>query len=158
MIPTDCGSDWPGLVFLFFCSFCRVEWYLGNRWHCRVLPARMREQVPALESVGEPRHLFALGKELHGRCVDLPLSYGTHSNKDWVPPARLDPLPPCVSFTVRGRKPMADVLGKSSAAESRVQPSLPHSSVSTLKARDAVAVVEPWCPWRDSGVCSMCPG
>lgn len=53
---------------------------------------------------------------------------------------------------------MADVLGKSSATESRVQPSLPHSSVSTLKARDAVAVVEPWCPWRDSGVCSMCPG
>lgn len=63
MIPTDCGSDWPGLFF--FCSFCRVEWYLGNRWRCRVLPARMREQVPALESAGEPRHLFALGKELH---------------------------------------------------------------------------------------------
>lgn len=41
-----------------------------------MLPARMREQVPALESAGELRHLFALGKELHG-CVDLPLSYGT---------------------------------------------------------------------------------
>lgn len=45
----------------------------------------MREQVPALESAGEPRHLFALGKELHG-CIDLPLSYGTHSNKDCVRP------------------------------------------------------------------------
>lgn len=79
MIPTDCGSDWPDLFFFFFscfCSFCRIEWYLGNRWHYRMLPARMREQVPALESAGELRHLFALGKELHG-CVDLPLSYGT---------------------------------------------------------------------------------
>lgn len=43
-----------------------------------MLPARMREQVPALESAGELRHLFALGKELHGcGCVDFPLSYGT---------------------------------------------------------------------------------
>lgn len=53
---------------------------------------------------------------------------------------------------------MADVLGKSSATESRVQPSLPSFFCFHSKARDAVAVVEPWCPWRDSGVCSMCPG
>lgn len=83
-----------------FCSFCRIEWYLGDRWQCRMLPARMREQVSALESAGELRHLFALGKELHG-CVDLPLSYGTHSNRDCVGP-HPHLCPSLVGFTCWG--------------------------------------------------------
>lgn len=38
MIPTDCGSDWPGLVFLFmFLFFWRLEWYLENKLHYKVL-------------------------------------------------------------------------------------------------------------------------
>lgn len=144
MIPTDCGSDGQalGYFFLVFCSFCRIEWYLGNRWYCRMLPARMREQVPALESAGEPRHLFALGKELHG-CVDLPLSYGTHSNKDCVCPG-LDPLPFSCQFYRAGNKTHGfGMLG--SALPLSHGPS-PHSL--TPKARAALSVVEHGALWR----------
>lgn len=37
MIPTSCGSDWPGLVFLFLFLFFWKEWYLENKLHCKAL-------------------------------------------------------------------------------------------------------------------------
>lgn len=55
MIPTSCGSDWPGLVFVNVLFFWRIEWYLENQL---LLSARMREQAAALENAGKLYHMF----------------------------------------------------------------------------------------------------
>lgn len=92
MIPQTVGVIGQAVFFFFpcFCSFCRIEWYLGNRWHCRMLPARMREQVPALESAGELRHLFALARSCSAALTCLCLTVHTASRLCWPHP---DPLP-----------------------------------------------------------------
>lgn len=55
---------------------------------------------------GEPRHLFALGKELH-RCVDLPCLTVHTAIKPGFRPVSTLPPPPLVSFTVLAMKPVA---------------------------------------------------
>ena len=57
MIPTGCGSDWPGLVFLLcFCSFQEENAIWKINCVAKLLPARMREQTPALEHAGKLYH------------------------------------------------------------------------------------------------------